>query len=141
MGLKTIDGLPVFDAKKPIKLHVTSADIRNADKKKPNSCAVAKACYRELHAKEVRVHLSRVYVRTNDMNWQRYMTPVNMRQEIVAFDRGGKFAPGEYHIMKPNPAKKTGKQQGSTTNQSPKPKKKGKNREYHRITDVRTGPA
>ncbi len=93
MKLKAIDGKPVFDAKRPIKLNINKNDVDKADPKEPADCAVARACRRELRAKEVRVHLARVYVRTNDGNWTRYLTPKPMRTEIIAFDRGGHFHP------------------------------------------------
>lgn len=145
-GVKSIDGLPIFDAKKPIQLHITKEDISGADKKKPNSCAVAKACSRQLHAKEVRVHLGRVYVRTNNTNWQRFITPKPMRTEIIAFDRGGKFMPDTYHLAAPHPtAKASGKRQGGKD----KPKiakrvsggKKKTRQVKHIVQDVRTGAA
>lgn len=101
MRVASIDGLPVFNAKKPIKLKITKRDIGIADPKKPDHCAAAVACKRELHAKEVRVHLGRIYVRTNNTNWQRYSVPRNMRTEIIAFDRGGSFEPGEFMLGAP----------------------------------------
>lgn len=136
---KTIDGLPVIDAKRALKITITKADIRRADRKKPNSCAIARACKRQLSAKEVRVHLSRTYVRMNDTNWLRFMTPTPLRSEIVAFDRGGTFAPGDYNLIKPDASHKLGRErQGTSTNDNNKHHRK---RKQHIITDVRTGPA
>ncbi len=143
MPLNQIEGLPIFDAKKAIKLTVTKGDIRNADPKRPNSCAVAVACQRSTHAKEVRVHLGRIYVRTNDTNWQRFMTPKPMRDEIIAFDRGGKFEPGEFTLAPPQPSKKaSGKRQGGPTIAKRVTGEKAKKRRaYHVVKNVRTGPA
>lgn len=95
MAIKAIDGLPVLDAKRAIKLTVSSADIRKGDLKRPDDCAFARACRRELHVKEARVHLGRIYLRTNDTNWLRYQTPRALRSEIIAFDRGGVVSPRE----------------------------------------------
>ena len=135
-----IDGLPVVDAKRPLTLSVTKADIsRAADSiQQPNSCAVARACYRELHAKEVRVHLSRVYVRTNDHNWVRYVTPDAMRAEIIAFDRGGAFEPGEFRLEKIQPSATLGAKRSSKKVRTVTGKKR---RKYTLITNVRAGPA
>lgn len=136
--VKDIDGLPVFDAKRPIKLIVNKNDVDKADIKEPKDCAVARACRRELHAKEVRVHLSRIYIKTNEGNWTRYFTPRALRTEIVAFDRGGTFGTGEYQLTVPTPSHKLGKRRGSHKDYAKKGKKR---RKAHVIKDVRTGPA
>ena len=74
MGLKTIDGLPIINAKKAIVLEVTSNDITHADPKEPTDCAMARACRRGLGAAEARVHLGRVYLRMrNGKQWVRYI--------------------------------------------------------------------
>lgn len=139
--LRQLEELPIFDGKRPLKLKITTKDINSADPKRPNSCAVAKACKRELHAKEVRVHLSRVYVRTNDLNWQRYMTPQNLRSEIVAFDRGGQFEPGTYTLGKvPHYDQPTGSRQGGKDKPGHK-KSRTRKRAYHVLKNVRGGPA
>ncbi len=149
MSSKAIDGKPVIDAKRPITITVNPKDIATADIKKPDSCAFAQACRRELKVKEVRVHLGRVYLRNNENNWVRYLTPHNLRNEIIAFDRGGKFIAGEFQLMAPTPTKKLGKAKGSLTNKTRayKLRKKRdsapgyKKRPYHVMTDVRNGPA
>lgn len=140
--IESIDGLPVLNAKKPIKLHVNKNDVRISDPKKPDHCAVAVACKRELAAKEVRVHLSRVYVRTNNSNWTRYIVPKSMRTEIIAFDRGGTFVPGDFSLSAPQPSKATGKKQGSPNKSTAgKKRTKAKPRPYAVVKDVRGGPA
>lgn len=137
MPIKAIDGLPVLDAKRAIKLTVSSADIRKGDPKRPEDCAFARACRRELHVKEARIHLGRIYLRTNDHNWTRYQTPRALRSEIIAFDRGGQFEPGEFTLAPVCPSEKLG-----TSRASGPRKKKGKARSApHLVTNVRTGPA
>ncbi len=69
--LKSIDGMPVIDAKQSTTLHITKQDIARGDRKRPDKCAAALAIVREMHAIEARVHLSRIYIRTNKGNWQR----------------------------------------------------------------------
>lgn len=141
MSLTNIDGLPIMDAKKPVKLIINDNDINKADPKEPKDCAVARACRRGLHVKEVRVHLGRVYLRQNEGNWVRYMTPRYLRSEIIAFDRGGKFVPGEYTLQAPGPSRRTKKAQGSKKSKSRPVKSKTKRRAPHVVTDVRQGPA
>lgn len=138
--IKAIDGKPVFDAKKGITLHVNKNDVDKADPKEPADCVVARACRRELHAKEVRVHLARVYVRMNEGNWTRYRTPPAMRSEIIAFDRGGAFAPGEYQLQPLPPSEAKGnkrKRPGPRKNRKIVQKRKAP----HVVSDVRVGPA
>jgi len=143
MPLNAIDGLPILDAKKPVLLTITQNDIDKADRKEPADCAVARACRRDLHAKEVRVHLGRVYVRQNEGNWLRYMTPRYLRSEIIAFDRGGTFARGEYTLSAPQPNKRAGarKDNRGKVRKAKTGKPAPKRRAPHIVTDVRQGPA
>lgn len=140
--VKSIDGLPVVDAKRPLVLHVTAADIAKAaaSTQEPERCAVARACQRELHVIEARVHLSRTYLRTNKSNWVRYATPQAMREEIIAFDRGGAFQPQEFTLKPLQPAKQLGADKRKRPTVTKK-KRRGKPRAYHRIENVRSGPA
>lgn len=143
MPLLSIDGLPVIDAKKPLVLHVDATDISSASLKEPNDCAVARACRRELHAIEARVHLGRVYIRTNKSSWTRYMTPKTMRQEIIAFDRGGSFEPGEFVLSAPKPSARLGKRSGGKDKPRTLAQRRAakKRKSPHILTNVRTGPA
>lgn len=136
--LKSIDGLPVINAKRPVKLTVTEKDCKGGNPKNPDSCAIARCMMREFHASEVRVHLSRAYVKTTPDKWVRYITTKPLRTEIVAFDRGGTFAPGEYHLSAITPSKQVRKHKKTKkpgTGTRAKPVKR------HVVTDVRTGPA
>jgi hypothetical protein len=95
-----IKAIDVVDAEKALRLHVTQDDITQADIKDPGNCAVARACKRELHVTEARVHLSYVYLRpnANENKWVRYMTPRAMRDQMISFDRGGAFEPSEFDL-------------------------------------------
>ena len=106
--LLEIDGLPVKDAKKSIRLEIMREDIANARKKDSNCCAVAKACKRGLSVKAVKVHLTRLYLNTDGKCFTRYIVGGAMRSEIIAFDRGGKFQPGLYNLGVPDKTKLLG---------------------------------
>jgi hypothetical protein len=95
-----LDGLPVIDAKEPLLFTVTKRDADRGGVKAPDSCAMALACKREHHSKDVRIHLNYSYVLEKD-HWLRYRTPACVTREIVAFDRGGAFDPGEYMLLVP----------------------------------------
>jgi hypothetical protein len=107
-----IDGVPVEDAAKPVKLHITKADVNKGNNKDPGGCAAAQACMRELGAEAARVHIGRTYLKLGK-KWVRFHTPPALRSEIIAFDRGGTFEPGEYYLAPMQPTKKAGKRQGS----------------------------
>jgi hypothetical protein len=124
-----IDEKIVVNAKKSVILHITDGDISKAKKKKPDSCAAAIACRRQMHVAEARVHLGRTYLRNNG-KWVRYLTSDALRSELIAFDKGGKFEPGDYPIYRIQPSKATGKQQGSR-------KYKKRSHIYHRVIGVR----
>jgi hypothetical protein len=98
---------------------------------------------RELHVKEARVHLSRIYLRTNDTNWVRYQTPVELRQEIIAFDRGGVFEPREFKLTPITPSAQKSIHQGGAEAAGARSNRRpnSKPRSYHRIENVRGGPA
>lgn len=131
-----IDDLPVVDAKRPLRLTVSKNDCVRGDPKDPSQCALARAAKRELHVLEARVHLSRIYLRTNQHNWVRYVTPSRVRQEIVAFDRGGTFEPLTFDLKPAAAGERLGtpRRGGKATGTKPK-------RSYHVTKNVRTGPA
>ena len=123
--LLEIDGLPVKDAKKSIRLEIMREDIANARKKDSNCCAVAKACKRGLSVKAVKVHLTRLYLNTDGKCFTRYIVGGAMRSEIIAFDRGGKFQPGLYNLGVPDKTKLLGyskKSRSVRTDEKGKPK-------------------
>jgi len=71
----------------------------------PNSCAIALACKRQLKDKGVTdayVHLGRLYLLINK-KWRRWHVPGYARDEVIAFDRGGRFVPQEIVFQPPPP--------------------------------------
>ena len=133
--LQTIDGLPVKNLTKKIKLVITKADCIKGKSKAPNACAAAVACTRQLPGCiEARVHVGRVYIKVREGRkefWLRGKTPGGLRTEIATFDRGGRFEPGTYDINPLCPTDRAnGRRQGHTPkvarsngdNPRPKPK-------------------
>lgn len=139
--VRSIDGIPVVDAKHPLELHITARDCNNGDPKRPETCAAARALRREHHVIDCRVHLSRTYVRQNKGNWVRYFTPMPLQREIVSFDREGTFEPGTYQLTPPSPSAKfsRGKRQGSAPKR--RSRRSGVRRARMVTKNVRTGPA
>jgi hypothetical protein len=99
-----IAGKKVVDAKRPAKIVITERDAKVGDNKNPSSCAAALAAKRDIpECLSARVHIGRVYIEQKD-KWVRFMTPDSLRSEIIAFDRGGSFQPGEYELKAPAPS-------------------------------------
>lgn len=109
--MKTTNPLPIVNARKPLVLHITKSDLSTASRHRrdPTWCVIACAARREFGAEDVRIHLSRIYIRKEN-RWLRFMTPKALRSEIVAFDRGGTFVPGEFWLSPPQPSRKPGRQ-------------------------------
>jgi hypothetical protein len=102
-----IRGSSVEDATQDMMLKVTNSDIKGATKKAPSKCAIARACKRQENVEAI-IHITRVYLRNGGKNWVRYILPKALRGEIIAFDRGGKFLPGEFVLMAPKNQEKLG---------------------------------
>lgn len=99
-----IDGKHVVDAKRRLLLKIMRSDIKAAQIKSPKACVAAQACVRRPEVQEARVHLSRVYLKTKKgrgFQWTRFITPGPLKQEIIAYDRGGSFEPGTYELLVP----------------------------------------
>jgi hypothetical protein len=97
-----INGKRVVDATRKAKIMITKRDTVEGDNKNPSSCAAARAAKRDVpECLSARVHIGRVYIEQKD-KWVRYYTPEALRTEIIAFDRGGTFQPGEYELKPPS---------------------------------------
>lgn len=133
-----IKGLPVRNATKKVKIVIAPQDCKFGSSKEPGSCAAARAALRQVpRCSEVRIHLSRSYLRVGNV-WFRYITPDSLRGEIVTFDRGGKFDAGEYYFnpMSKSHRKRMGKAQGSKP-KHPRGRPGHQRAKYHRIEGVR----
>lgn len=136
-----IAGTEVKDVDEGLTIVITKSDVRAGSTKKATSCAAAKALCRQEHCEEARVHFSRAYVKRNG-TWERYSVPAALRQEIIAFDRGGEFAPGAYTLSPVQPSVRLGalKHSGAPDKRTGKysHRNKGKRkRPYHVATGVR----
>lgn len=102
----TLEGVPVIDATTPLLLEIKKPDITGSTKASPGNCAAARALKRTMGT-EARVFLTRTYVKIGK-KWQRFITPHSISREIVAFDRGAHFEPGEYTLRAPGPGQQLG---------------------------------
>jgi len=94
-------GIEVRDADAPVMLRIRAADTKTGTKD-PNNCAAAKAAKRLPGVSEARIYRSRAYLLHKSPEgkfWKRYITPASIRNEIISFDRGSYFDPGEYTLL------------------------------------------
>jgi hypothetical protein len=135
-----IAGTKVVDANKKINLRITKRDCSTGSLKDPSACAAAKALCRLSDVKECRVHIARVYIKTKD-KWVRYATPPSLRSEIIAFDRGGTFAPGDYPLAPVQPTVRLGAKPRKRYDYSKGPrhgKPQGKRSKPHVVKGIRS---
>lgn len=135
-----INGIEVEDADEPVTITVTKNDVRLGSAKAAQSCAAAKAICRQTGATEARVHASRAYIKKGK-KWLRFSVSPAMRNEIIAFDRGGQFAPGEYTLVPVQPsvrldAPRTPSKNGTRNGSIPQRGRRVK-RAYHVVSGVR----
>lgn len=90
----------VTDAPRSLIIDVTLGDTKSAAIKNHRACAAAVACKRQYHLDGVIVSRSMAYL-IRGRKATRYMVPSELVREVVAFDRGGKFEPGQYHLTRP----------------------------------------
>jgi hypothetical protein len=102
-----INGTPVKDAKQKIVLTITPQDVKSGAKKNSNSCAAANALCRQEGCEAAKVHMSRAYIKKGK-TWYRFAVPAPLRNEVLAFDRGGTFEPGDYVLAPVQPSVRIG---------------------------------
>ena len=90
----------VKDAKKRLVVEVTARDRSAAKKLRHKECALALACRRQFHLDGVLIARSRAYL-VREGTATRYELPMAIQKEVVSFDRGGGFDPGQYELLKP----------------------------------------
>src|SRR6266436_383245 len=137
-----INGKSVVNATQAHKIEIKPIDIARAKEKDPGGCAAARAIIREGSCKAARVHLDRTYIE-HDKVWVRYRTPISLRNEIIAIDRGGEFYPGEHELKvlckSARERLEQGKRQGSKTgDRRTKAQRKRIARPNHMIEGVRS---
>lgn len=115
---QTIKGMKIKDAKRGLPVRIEARDIKGSKRREPDACAAARAIMRQCEVDDARVYRNVVYARhKGQKHYTRYRTPTRVREELIAFDRGGSFEPVSVTLLPPS-IRNTGKQQGSKTNQT-----------------------
>lgn len=105
--MRKIDGQTVTNAPQPLRLMVTASDIHKGVPMDPCNCAIAVAVKRQVPGcTDARVHKGTLFALIRK-KWLRWLVPEYLTREIVAFDRGGRFVPGEadFGTVPPPPSK------------------------------------
>lgn len=134
-----IDGKKVINASKPVLIKITTEDCKTGRTKKPDMCAAALACQRDLKCIQARVHISTTYVETNK-HWLRYRTPGGLRDEIISFDRGTGFHPGEFILRPLQPSHQANGARQGGPNKPTKKRSSSQRAPYHVTNGVRPSP-
>lgn len=87
----------IADLTAPIEIHVEAQDQKGARTLDHASCAMARACARELRADGAYVGLSKAYVVFGEYA-VRCDVPESVSREVVSFDRRGGFSTGTYAL-------------------------------------------
>ena len=131
-----IAGTPVKDATEKVVLHITKEDVRAGAKKNADSCAAAKALCREHQCEAAKVHMSRAYIKKGG-KWLRFEVGPALRNEVLAFDRGGTFEPGEYILNPPRPVSRLDADKRKRPGNHKAAGKRKIKRPYHVVSGVR----
>lgn len=118
------DVTKVVDARRGIAIRVEPEDIKGSTKKKHEACALARACKRTMRLDGAIISRSRAYLIRGRIA-TRYILPPSVEREIVSFDRGVGFAPGEYELAGIDREHKQGRKingGGKHTGTRPKPR-------------------
>lgn len=142
----TVNGELVVDARKPLRFEVSDDDVKSGKALKSRECPgnngvvrALKAVHPELTNKEVRVHLSRTYIRTPakvaceefgaedvpstaENVWLRFGNPEELSAQVYKMDRQEEFTPGNYRLapVRPPSAKIAAKKAKAATPKKPR---------------------
>lgn len=132
-----INGMDVKDATQKVKIKITKTDCTKGATKDPGACAAARACLRQVpDCHKARVHIGRTYLQVGE-KWLRFQTPLALRSEIISFDRGGAFEPGDYELRPLSVAERKGRGKRHSSG-APKHGRPGHHRiKPHIVTGVR----
>lgn len=102
---RVFNGLPVVDAKKPLRFFANGHDVRGAVPKDPHNCVVARACKRLFEGQSI-VWRSVAYVEVARDDGkrvvERFMLPPAARRDIAVLDATGKASPNGYTLAPPS---------------------------------------
>lgn len=123
----------VVDARKDTEVEVTKRDTTSATVRNHKACAMAVACKRKMDLDGVIMSVSTAYL-IKGATATRYKVPSSVSREIVTFDRGAAFEPGEYKLKGICDSQKLDRVRGAINRSGAPTKAK---RFHHKTTDIR----
>lgn len=102
---KFFDGLPIVEAKAPLRVQPSKADIRGATKNDPENCVFSRACKRMWDCDRVLFLGTRAYVELLDKRGKRHVERFDIdaasRKMIKDFDAGKTIDPAGFVLRPP----------------------------------------
>jgi hypothetical protein len=95
----------VKDSTQNVRIEVSARDVSNSTKKDKQGCAMAVACKRKMHLDGVIIARNKAYL-IKGKKAIRFDVPQSVQKEVVSFDRGAAFEPGDYHLTRISPAQR-----------------------------------
>ena len=128
----------VTDADDDLLISVTDKDAKTSKKKDHNECAMAVAVKRQEQCSNVIISASTAYVIKGN-HATRYKVPESASREVVSFDRGAEFEPGDYKLKAIAPSGRLGKYHAPDSRKEQRPKTGGmaKHFVYHHTGNIR----
>ena len=97
---RTLNGKPVYEAKRKLTLYVKADDVKSARRKDPKACAIARCVVREKIVESARIG-TRVALIEYKSHFERYKVPMSTGKDIKRFDEEGSFVVGKYDLLPP----------------------------------------
>lgn len=118
----------VADADKDVTTHVSDENVSMASLKAHRSCALAQACKQKKGVDAAIISRSTAFL-VHGTHATRYLLSTPAMKEIMAFDRGGSFSPGDYTLKVPAKSQRLGAYRSSNKH-GKDDGKRGKKRRY-----------
>lgn len=126
----------IKDAVRPINIEVTRADADSRAVKNHRACAMAMACQRKLHLDGAIVSRAVAYL-IKARTATRYSVPNSVTREIISFDRGAAFSPGDYYLLPPKNTARLGSRSERPSKDRALPGNGKKRHKPHVTTNIR----
>ena len=101
------NGLPVVDAKEPLRVFINQNDIRKAKPKDPTCCVYANACKRLYNSRAILFLRRTAFVDLPNAKGERVVNRFLLNKEVMErierFDKTGEAHPGGFNLRAPHP--------------------------------------
>ena len=128
----------VRDADEDLLINVTDRDDKTSKRKSHGECAMAVALKRQEKATSVIISARTAYV-IKGKEAIRYKVPEAASKEVVSFDRGAGFAPGDYKLKAQPKSGRLGAYRGKAGNSASTHNGGAAKRFIHRTANIREG--